>query len=126
MTFAQEIVCSRCDRRFPLSQLLNLCSCGSPLLVRYDLNAASATLARSSLQSRLPTLWRYRELLPLQNDAHLVSLGEGFTPLLDARTLAREFGLQRLWIKDEGQNPTGSFKDRGLSLAVSRCKELGV
>jgi threonine synthase len=126
MTFAQEIVCSRCDRRFPLSQLLNLCSCGSPLLVRYDLNAASATLARSSLQGRLPTLWRYRELLPLQNDAHLVSLGEGFTPLLDARTLAREFGLQRLWIKDEGQNPTGSFKDRGLSLAVSRCKELGV
>jgi threonine synthase len=126
MTFAQEIVCSRCDRRFPLSQLLNLCSCGSPLLVRYDLNGASATLTRSSLQSRLPTLWRYRELLPLQNDAHLVSLGEGFTPLLDARTLAREFGLQRLWIKDEGQNPTGSFKDRGLSLAVSRCKELGV
>jgi threonine synthase len=64
--------------------------------------------------------------LPLQNDANLVSLGEGFTPLLDARTLSRELGLQRLWIKDEGQNPTGSFKDRGLSLAVSRCKELGV
>jgi threonine synthase len=125
-TFAQEIVCPRCDLRFSLSQLVNLCSCGSPLLVRYDLKTASATLAKSSLQGRSPTLWRYRELLPLEDNANLVSLGEGFTPLIEAKTLAREFGLQRLWIKDEAQNPTGSFKDRGLSLAVSRAKELGV
>ena len=126
MTFAQEIVCSRCRNCFPLSQLLNLCTCGSPLLVRYDLEQASAALAKSSLQGRLPTLWRYRELLPLQDGANLVSLGEGFTPLLEARTLGREFGLRRLWIKEEAQNPTGSFKDRGLSLAISRAKELGV
>ena len=126
MTFAQEIRCPRCDRRFPLTQLLNLCPCGSPLLVRYDLKKASAALVKSSLQGRLPTLWRYRELLPLQDDANLVSLGEGFTPLLEAKTLARELGLKRLWIKEEAQNPTGSFKDRGLSLAVSRAKELGV
>jgi threonine synthase len=125
-TFAQEIVCPRCNNRFPLSQLVNLCSCGSPLLVRYDLKAASAALAKSALRDRVPTLWRYRELLPLQNDANLISLGEGFTPLIEAKTLAREFGLDRLWIKDEAQNPTGSFKDRGLSLAVSRAKELGV
>jgi threonine synthase len=65
-------------------------------------------------------------LLPLQNDANLISLGEGFTPLLEAKTLARELGLTRLWIKDEAQNPTGSFKDRGLSVAISRAKELGV
>jgi threonine synthase len=125
-TFAQEIVCPRCDNHFALSQLLNLCACGSPLLVRYDLKAASAALDKSALRVRIPSLWRYRELLPLQNDANLISLGEGLTPLIQAKTLAREFGLERLWIKDEAQNPTGSFKDRGLSLAISRAKELGV
>ncbi|MGH7827573.1 MAG: threonine synthase [Candidatus Binatia bacterium] len=125
-TFAQEIVCPRCQNHFPLSQLLNLCGCGSPLLVRYDLKKASAALGKSSFQGRVPTLWRYRELLPLQDDTHLVSLGEGFTPLLEAKALASELGLQRLWIKDEAQNPTGSFKDRGLSLAISVAKELGV
>jgi threonine synthase len=125
-TFAQEILCSRCHNRFSLTQLLSLCSCGSPLLVRYDLKKASGAIAKSFLRDRAPTLWRYRELLPLENDANLVSLGEGFTPLLEAKTLARQVGVQRLWIKDEAQNPTGSFKDRGLSLAVSRAKELGV
>lgn len=126
MTFAKEIVCSRCDNHFALAQLLNLCACGSPLLVRYDLKKAATALSTATLQRRAPTLWRYRELLPLEDDANLVSLGEGFTPLLEAKNLAREFGMQRLWIKDEAQNPTGSFKDRGLSLAVSRAKELGV
>ena len=125
-TFAQEILCPRCHNPFSLTQLLNLCSCGSPLLVRYDLKKASGAIAKSFLRDRAPTLWRYRELLPLENDANLVSLGEGFTPLLEAKTLARQVGVQRLWIKDEAQNPTGSFKDRGLSLAVSRAKELGV
>ncbi len=125
-TFAQEILCSRCHKLFSLTQLLSLCSCGSPLLVRYDLKKASGAIAKSFLRDRTPTLWRYRELLPLENDANLVSLGEGFTPLLEAKTLAGQCGVQRLWIKDEAQNPTGSFKDRGLSLAVSRAKELGV
>ncbi len=125
-SFAKEIVCPRCDRRYPLDQLVNLCGCGSPLLVRYDLQRAGEIFKPSSLVSRSATLWRYRELLPLQDDAHLVSLGEGFTPLLDAKSLARELGLARLWIKDEAQNPTGSFKDRGLSVAISRAKELGI
>jgi len=96
------------------------------LLVRYDLKAASAALAKSALRDRVPTLWRYREFLPLQDDVNRISLGEGFTPLIEAKTLARELGLKRLWIKDEAQNPTGSFKDRGLSVAASRAKELGV
>jgi len=126
MTLAQEIICPRCDHRFPLSRLLNLCTCGSPLLVRYDLKKASANFSISSLQGRVSSLWRYRELLPLRDDANLVSLGEGFTPLLPAKSLAGKLGLKRLWIKDEAQNPTGSFKDRGLSLAISRAKELGV
>jgi len=126
MTFAKEIVCPRCDNHFPLGQLLNLCACGSPLLVRYALKKAATALSRAALQGRAPTLWRYREVLPLNDNANRVSLGEGFTPLLEAKTLARELGLQRLWIKDEAQNPTGSFKDRGLSVAISLAKELGV
>ncbi|HXG51542.1 MAG TPA: threonine synthase [candidate division Zixibacteria bacterium] len=126
MTFATEIACARCDKRFARSRLLNLCDCGSPLLVSYDLEKAKAALARSVFENRAPSLWRYRELLPLEDDAHLVSLGEGFTPLLEARQLARALGLRRLLIKDEARNPTGSFKDRGLSVAISRAKELGV
>ena len=126
MSFAYEIVCPRCDKRFGLSLLLNLCPCGSPLLVRYDLEKAKTAFSKSSLQGRVASLWRYRELLPLQNDVNLISLGEGYTPLLDARKLGAELALRRLWIKDEAQNPTGSFKDRGLSLAISRAKELGV
>jgi len=126
MSFAQEIVCARCHNRFGLSELLNLCPCGSPLLVCYAIEKAKATFGKSSLQGRIASLWRYRELLPLQDDANLVSLGEGYTPLLDAKKLGAELGLRQLWIKDEGQNPTGSFKDRGLSLAISRAKELGV
>jgi threonine synthase len=126
MTFAKEIVCPRCHTQFALSQLLNLCPCGSPLLVRYDLKRAREQLARSSIKGRASSLWRYHELLPLQIDANRVSLGEGFTPLLEARTLARELGLRQVWIKDEAQNPTGSFKDRGLCLAVTMANELGV
>jgi threonine synthase len=126
MSLAQEVACPRCHERFELDQLLNLCRCGSPLLVRYDLGKARTGLKKSILAGRVASLWRYRELLPLQDDANLVSLGEGWTPLLDARTLAGELGLRRVWIKDEARNPTGSFKDRGLSLAISRAKELGV
>ena len=126
MTFAQEIVCPRCQKQFSLAQLLNLCPCGSPLLVRYDLKSARARFKPSLLKGRVASLWRYREVLPLQDDANLVSLGEGFTPLLEANTLARETGVKRVWIKDEAQNPTGSFKDRGLCLAITMAKELGI
>ena len=126
MSFARHIACARCEKCFELSEPVNLCPCGSPLLVRYDLAKAKTTFDRSSLSGRVSSLWRYRELLPLQDDANIISLGEGYTPLLDAKNLASELGLRRLWIKDEGQNPTGSFKDRGLSMAISRAKELGV
>jgi threonine synthase len=126
MLFAHEIVCPRCSKSFALTELLNLCACGSPLLVRYDLQKAKTAFSKSSLQGRVASLWRYRELLPLQSESNLVSLGEGYTPLLEARKLGAELGLRRLWIKDEGQNPTGSFKDRGIAVAISRAKELGV
>ena len=126
MTFAQDIVCPRCQKQCALSQLLNLCPCGSPLLVRYDLQNARAQFKPSSLKGRVASLWRYREVLPLQNDANQVSLGEGFTPLFEANALARETGIKRVWIKDEAQNPTGSFKDRGLCLAITMAREFGV
>ncbi len=126
MSYAREIVCARCERRFGLTELLNLCPCGSPLLVRYDLPNAKSGFPKSSLDGRVASLWRYAEMLPLHKRENLVSLGEGFTPLLHANTLGGELGVRNLWIKDEAQNPTGSFKDRGLSLALSRAKELGV
>src|SRR2546422_11636924 len=99
MTLAQEIICPRCAHRFPLSRLLNLCTCGSRLLVRYDLKKASANFGRSSLQGRVSSLWRYRELLPLRDDASLVSLGEGFTTVLPATSVAGALGVQALWLE---------------------------
>ncbi len=99
---------------------------GRPLLVRYDLDAVRRAVARDELRSRPPTMWRYRELLPVERDENLVSLGEEMTPLLACPRLGRELGLDELWIKDESHLPTGSFKARGLALAVSKAKELGV
>ena len=126
MTFATEIVCPRCRNSFPLGKVINLCPCGSPLLVRYDARKIARAVKKSELKSRPSTLWRYQEFLPLRAERNRVSLGEGFTPLIEARQLASELSIKRLWIKDEAQNPTGSFKDRGLSVAVSLAKELGI
>ncbi|MEK7782638.1 MAG: threonine synthase, partial [Candidatus Binatota bacterium] len=126
MTFATEIVCPRCRNSFPLGKVINLCPCGSPLFVRYDAKKIKRAVKKSQLQSRPSTLWRYQEFLPLRAEKNRVSLGEGFTPLIEARQLASELSIKRLWIKDEAQNPTGSFKDRGLSVAISLAKELGI
>src|SRR3990172_2241791 len=126
MMFAKEIVCPRCQKKFSLGKVLNLCSCGSPLLVRYDARKIKRAVKKSDLKSRPSTLWRYREFLPLRAEKNRVSLGEGFTPLIDAKRLASELHIKKVWIKDEAQNPTGSFKDRGLSVAISMAKELGI
>src|SRR5262249_3958173 len=99
---------------------------GRPLLVRYDLPAVGRALARADLARRPENRWRYRELLPVQSDANVVSLGESMTPLLPCPRLGRELGCGELFVKDESHLPTGSFKARGLALAVSRAKELGV
>jgi threonine synthase len=95
------------------------------LLVRYDLERAQSALTKESLIGRRPDLWRYREVLPVEDDANIVSLGEGWTPLLRAERLGNKLGIDRLYIKDESQNPTQSFKARGMSAAVSMAKELG-
>jgi len=103
----------------------HLCACGAPLLARYDL-ARARSWSRQSLSGREPTMWRYRELLPLFESEAPVTLGEGFTPLVHARSLGSTLGLDRLLIKDESLNPTNSFKARGQSAAITRAKHLGV
>jgi threonine synthase len=102
----------------------HLCVCGAPLLARYDLEKARGW-TRESLKGRPPTLWRYRELMPLFDGEEPVTLGEGFTPLIHARSLGESLGLDRLFIKDESLNPTNSFKARGQSAAITRAKYLG-
>jgi threonine synthase len=99
---------------------------GRPLWVRYDLERVRGALKRERLQARPANLWRYRELLPIENDANIVSLGEAMTPLLECPRLAKRLGIDRLLIKDESQLPTGSFKSRGMAVAVSMAKELGI
>lgn len=99
---------------------------GRPLWTRYDLARIAADVPRDEIARRRPSLWRYWELLPVADQRHRVTLGEGMTPLLRCERLGAELGLNRLWMKDESQLPTGSFKSRGLAVAVSRAKELGV
>ena len=121
-----HLECAACGLRHEARRLHNLCAeCGKPLLVRYDLRRAAASLTRESLSGREPDLWRYREVLPVDRDENVINLGEGFTPLVHASRLGAQLGLTRLYIKDEGQNPTQSFKARGMAAAVSMAKELG-
>ena len=121
-----HLECAACGRRHEARRLHNLCvECGKPLLVRYDLRAASRTLTKESLKGRRADLWRYVEVLPVGREENIVSLGEGFTPLLRAEALGESLGLTELYIKDESQNPTQSFKARGMAAAVSMALELG-
>ncbi len=118
--------CSRCPACYPGDSPRPLCECGGPLLVRYDLGAIRKAVTRDAVARRPPTMWRYRELLPVRDDRAIVTMGEGFTPMIPVPRAAREVGVGELWIKDEGLNPTGTFKARGASAAISRWRELGV
>jgi threonine synthase len=120
-----HLECTRCARQHDRGRLLNLCDCGGPLFARYDLAHAGREMRPGHLALREPTLWRYHEVLPVDDPADRLSLGEGFTPLLAAPQLGGHLGLPRLLVKDESGNPTGSFKARGLSLAVSMARALG-
>ena len=121
-----HLECGYCSTTYPANQLMNLCpACNKPLLVRYDLQAAAATMTPENLLTRPKSLWRYEEVLPVQRSGAAISLGEGWTPLLRAERLGATIGCANTYIKDEGLNPTGSFKARGLCLAVSRAYELG-
>lgn len=123
-----HLECALCGLRHEARKLQNLCTeCGKPLLVRYDLRAAGQTLYPQTLKEREASLWRYREVLPVDDWANVVSFGEGWTPLLNASAVAAKLDKPvTLYIKDEGQNPTQSFKARGMTAAISMAKELGV
>ena len=123
----KNLECSFCHREYEARRLHNVCTeCGKPLLVRYDLKRIAKFLTRQSLFARRPDIWRYRELLPVRREDNIVTLGEGWTPLLHAVSLGESLGLRELYVKDESLNPTQSFKARGMSVAVSMAKELGV
>ena len=121
-----HLECSLCATRFEARQIHNLCSCGGTLFVRYDLPAIKKTWSRDSVRSSRPDLWRYLPVLPPQDTGSIVSLGEGMTPLIRTRRLGAAMGAQQLWVKDEGLNPTASFKARGMTTAITMARELGI
>lgn len=122
-----HLVCTACGSTHDASAPQNVSPCcAKPLYPAYDLAAAARTLTKDALRGRVASMWRYREVMPVRNDADIVTLAEGFTPLLPAPRLGARVGVERLWIKDESQNPTQSFKARGMSAAVSMAKQFGL
>lgn len=127
MNFFTHLECGYCSKVFDKNKIWNLCpDCGKPLLARYDIESAKKSFKKESLVSREKTLWRYYEMLPVNEKKYQLSLGEGFTPLIKAERLGHEISLKNLFIKEEGLNPTTSFKARGLCVAISKAYELGI
>ncbi|MDI3339730.1 MAG: threonine synthase [Sphaerobacter sp.] len=125
-SYLTHLECTACGETYRADQLLTTCpSCGKVLFARYDLEAAAREMTPEALAGRPWNLWRYREIMPVQDPRYALTLGEGGTPLLPVARLGRLLGYDRLLLKDDGQNPTGSFKARGLCAAVSRAAELG-
>jgi threonine synthase len=127
MNFVTHLECANCRQRYDAAQIHNLCtSCQRPLWVRYDLEALQRSFSKKALFGRPPTLWRYLEMLPVRDPSNIVSLTETVTPILETKRLAAEFGVKNLFVKDESRLPTGSFKSRGMALAISKAKEFGI
>ena len=126
MSNITHLECSLCATRFEPHRVHNLCSCGGTLFVRYDLPEIRAIWTRDQVRSARPDLWRYLPVLPPQRPESIVSLGEGMTPLIRAPRLGAAIGSEQLWVKDEGLNPTASFKARGMTTAITMAKELGI
>jgi threonine synthase len=125
-SYLTHLECPRCNKTYDADVLTNLCDCESPLFPRYDLKEVGQFVSPEDFGYRVHSLWRFRELLPVRSPQNVVSLFEGFTPLISADRIGSEIGVEKLILKDESLNPTGSFKARGLSVAISRAKELGV
>ena len=127
MNYFSHLECGYCGEQYDSNKLWNLCTkCKKPLLAQYDLKSAKKGFPKESLKKRSENLWRYKEMLPVKNDSFRISLNEGFTPLYQAKNLGKGLNFENLYIKDEGVNPTTSFKARGLCMAISKAKELGV
>ncbi|MDN3359815.1 threonine synthase [Actinomadura sp. DC4] len=125
-SFLSHLECSRTGERYDADVLQGVSAEGAPLLARYDLDRVRETVTREDIAARAPTLWRYHEVLPVRGEDHVVTLGEGMTPLLPMPAYGRRAGIERLLMKDEGLVPTGTFKARGAAVGVSRAAELGV
>lgn len=121
-----HLECSLCGKHREANRVHNLCECGGALLVRYDLDSIRRTWRKASLRTSRARLWRYWPVLPLEDQRAVVSLGEGMTPLLETKRLAAAVGASNVWVKDEGLNPTGSFKARGMTAAISMARQLGI
>ncbi|WP_208297688.1 threonine synthase [Actinophytocola oryzae] len=121
-----HLECGRCGTRYDADKPQNLCECGTPLLVRYDLDQVGRTVSTKDIAGRPNDLWRYHELLPVREQRNVVSLGEGMTPILPIRDYGTRIGVPNLLVKDEGLLPTGSFKARGAAVGISRALELGI
>ena len=126
-SYITELECTYCHETYSADEPHRTCDeCGKVLYARYDLDGAARALDRAALRDRPANMWRYFEVMPVRDEANVITLGEGYTPIFQAKRLGAEFGCRDLLIKDEGLNPTGSFKARGLSAAVSKAKELGL
>ncbi|MDR7418392.1 MAG: threonine synthase [Armatimonadota bacterium] len=126
-SFLSHLECTYCGKTFDADTLHGTCAqCGKVLFPRYDLDGARSTLTKDALVGRRLDMWRYHEVMPVRDPDNVLTLGEGMTPILEARRLASRCGLRQILMKDEGKNPTGTFKARGLSAATSRARELGV
>ncbi|GHU44943.1 threonine synthase [Spirochaetia bacterium] len=125
-SFITGLVCPKCKKHYDHGQIQHLCDCGSPLLVEYDLHGAGKHINPESIKNRSANLWRYAELLPVQDEANIVSLGEGWTPLQKLDNAGKRYGFGRLLLKDEGIIPTGTFKARGAAVGISKARELNV
>ncbi len=126
-SFLSHLECTNCGKTYSVEEIHTTCpACDKVLYARYDLDAARRHFSKDDLLKRAGNMWRWFELMPVHDENNIVTLGEGYTPLLPLRTLGKQFGAANLFIKEEGLNPTGSFKARGLSAAVSKAKELGV
>ena len=124
-SYIDHLECTICGNEFPYDGLATVSDCcGKVLFVRYDLARLRREVNRGVFDGRPANMWRYNELLPVSDPESVITLGEGGTPLLDATTLAREVGIRRLLVKEEGLNPTGTFKARGIAAAVSKAGEL--
>ena len=125
-SYLAHLRCSRCDTRYDADLPTGTCTCGAPLLARYDLDGVRDAVTPAAIGGRPPSPWRYHELLPVREQRHIVTLGETMTPLLPLPRLGRRLGLDRLLMKDDGQLPTSTFKARGAAVGVSRAAELGL
>ncbi len=126
MSYFIDLQCSKCGTHYSARKIKNSCDCGGPLMVTYDLSAINSAVTKEDLSKRPFNMWRYREMLPIENEKNIISLQEGFTPIIDLSALSKDIGHLRLYLKDEGRLPTGTFKARGASVGISKAKELGI